>query len=275
MARRDIQLWLHEGTLAGAKTAFEGEVFYSVLPAKGVGREALAELGHREAVLVLMGPDALPGRMVAAVASGVVDEIVAQYLPEAGRTPFTSVTVLGCANAQQHEATVRYLVSLLPNVAFLDGLATDPVQSSLPQAWIDLATVFGDVPAWLTVRSQDSADAYGAAHPGLTLYCHGRGADAKAELLRAGIKILAGSRCSPMDATPSLIAPVREAIKRLVDDGSLVKIDGVWQFARDVSLRSHIQAASIVMRTYANASYWETDEGDTLVDRLNARNAKR
>ena len=274
MARRDIQLWLHEGTLTGARTAFEGDVFYSLLPAKGIGRDALGELADREAVLVFMGPDAIPGRLVAAVVAGHIDDVVTQYLPEAGRTPFTTVTVLGSTDARQHEATVRYWVSLQPNVTFLDGLATAPVTETLPQAWVDLAEVFGDAPLWLTTRPYDGAYAYGRARPGLALFCRGRGADAKAVLVRSGIKILAGSRCSTMDATQSLIAPVREAIKRLVDDGSLVKVDGVWQFARDVTLHSHIQAASIVMRTYANATYWETEEGDTLVDRLNARTAK-
>ena len=76
---------------------------------------------------------------------------------------------------------------------------------------------------------------------------------------------------SPSDATPSLIAPIRDAIKRLVDTGDLEKRDGVWTFVRDVSLASPVQAASIVMRTSAGAAAWETEDGDTLAERLAPR----
>ena len=40
---------------------------------------------------------------------------------------------------------------------------------------------------------------------------------------------------------------------------------------RDVSLASPVQAASIVMRTSAGAAAWETEDGDTLAERLAPR----
>ena len=64
---------------------------------------------------------------------------------------------------------------------------------------------------------------------------------------------------------------IRDAIKRLVDAGDLEKRDGVWTFVRDVSLASPVQAASIVMRTSAGAAAWETEDGDTLAERLAPR----
>ena len=94
MALRDIRLWLHDGTPAGARTVFEGDAFVSILGADDAAREALALLGGREAVTVFAGPDAMPGRLVAAVVSGDVREAAAGCLPENGRTPFTSVVVL-------------------------------------------------------------------------------------------------------------------------------------------------------------------------------------
>ena len=64
MALRDIRLWLHDGTPAGARTVFEGDAFVSILGADDAAREALALLGGREAVTVFAGPDAMPGRDV-------------------------------------------------------------------------------------------------------------------------------------------------------------------------------------------------------------------
>ena len=61
MALRDIRLWLHDGTPAGARTVFEGDAFVSILGADDAAREALALLGGREAVTVFAGPDAMPG----------------------------------------------------------------------------------------------------------------------------------------------------------------------------------------------------------------------
>ena len=126
-------------------------------------------------------------------------------------------------------------------------------------------------PAWLAERHDVRDGDCARAFPGLPLSCTGRGAQARARLVRGGILILAGSRCSPSDATPSLIAPIRDAIKRLVDAGDLEKRDGVWTFVRDVRLASPVQAASIVMRTSAGAAAWETEDGDTLAERLAPR----
>lgn len=271
MALRDIRLWLHDGTPEGARTAFEGDAFVSILGADEVAREALAMLGDREAVTVFTGPDAMPGRVVAAVASGPVREAAVGCLPENGRTPFTSVVVLGAPGAAHLEDVVRAAAASAGGVTFLDGIEPDEACDSLPKAWTSLAAVLQGAPAWLADRSGAHDEDSARAFPGLALCCTGRGAEARARLLRGGILILAGSRCSPLDATPSLIAPLRDAIKRLVDAGDLEKRDGVWTFVRDVRLASPVQAASIVMRTSAGASAWETGEGDTLAERLGAR----
>lgn len=273
--RRDIRLWLHEGTLEGSRTAFEGEAFLSRLSCGEAGRGALTELGDREAVLVLTGPDALPGRTVAAVAAGSVAEVAGACLPDAVRTPFASVIVLGLPGAARFESIVRSRVGAQRSVVFLDGKPAGTETGPLPESWTALAGVFGDMPAWLMPSVAEGRSDFGRAYPGMALFCRGRGADARARLTQGGIRILAGSRCSASDATPSLIGPLREAIKRLVDEGSLVKTDGVWQFARDVELVSPVQAASIVMRTSAGAAHWETEEGDSLADRLNAKYQRR
>ena len=261
MALRDIRLWLHDGTPAGARTVFEGDAFVSILGADDAAREALALLGGREAVTVFAGPDAMPGRLVAAVVSGDVREAAAGCLPENGRTPFTSVVVLGAPGAAHLEYAVRAAVASSGGVTFLDGVEAQEEAGPLPAAWTSLAAVAGGAPAWLAERHDVRDGDCARAFPGLPLSCTGRG----------GILILAGSRCSPSDATPSLIAPIRDAIKRLVDAGDLEKRDGVWTFVRDVSLASPVQAASIVMRTSAGAAAWETEDGDTLAERLAPR----
>lgn len=268
MALRDIRLWLHEGSPSGARTVFEGDAFVSILGADGVAREALALLGDREAVTVFSGPDAMPGRLVAAVASGPVREAAAGCLPENGKTPFSSVVVLGAPGAAHLEDAVRAAVAGAGGVSFLDGIEPQGKTCGLPRSWTALAVVAGGAPAWLAQRPEALDEAGARALPGLALACTGRGADAHARLVRGGILILAGSRCSPLDATPSLIAPLREAIKRLVDAGELEKRDGVWTFVRDVRLASPVQAASIVMRTSAGAAAWVTPEGDSLAERL-------
>lgn len=268
MALRDIRLWLHEGTPAGARTVFEGDAFVSILGADGAAREALALLGDREAVTVFSGPDAMPGRLVAAVASGSVREAAAGCLPEHGKTPFSSVVVLGAPGAAHLEDTVRAAVAGAGGVSFLDGMEPHGKAGGLPPAWTALADVAGGAPAWLVRRPEACGEDCARACPGLSLFCTGRGADARARLVRGGILILAASRCSPLDATPSLIAPLRDAIKRLVDAGELEKRDGVWTFVRDVRLASPVLAASIVMRTSAGASAWTTAEGDSLAERL-------
>ena len=109
MALRDIRLWLHDGTPAGARTVFEGDAFVSILGADDAAREALALLGGREAVTVFAGPDAMPGRLVAAVVSGDVREAAAGCLPENGRTPFTSVVVLGAPGAAHLELSLIHI----------------------------------------------------------------------------------------------------------------------------------------------------------------------
>ena len=256
MALRDIRLWLHDGTPAGARTVFEGDAFVSILGADDAAREALALLGGREAVTVFAGPDAMPGRLVAAVVSGDVREAAAGCLPENGRTPFTSVVVLGAPGAAHLEYAVRAAVASSGGVTFLDGVEAQEEAGPLPAAWTSLAAVAGGAPAWLAERHDVRDGDCARAFPGLPLSCTGRGAQARARLVRGGILILAGSRCSPSDATPSLIAPIR---------------DGVWTFVRDVSLASPVQAASIVMRTSAGAAAWETEDGDTLAERLAPR----
>ena len=271
MALRDIRLWLHDGTPAGARTVFEGDAFVSILGADDAAREALALLGGREAVTVFAGPDAMPGRLVAAVVSGDVREAAAGCLPENGRTPFTSVVVLGAPGAAHLEYAIRAAVASSGGVTFLDGVEAQEEAGPLPAAWTSLAAVAGGAPAWLAERHDVRDGDCARAFPGLPLSCTGRGAQARARLVRGGILILAGSRCSPSDATPSLIAPIRDAIKRLVDAGDLEKRDGVWTFVRDVSLASPVQAASIVMRTSAGAAAWETEDGDTLAERLAPR----
>ena len=79
-----------------------------------------------------------------------------------------------------------------------------------------------------------------------------------------GLRILAGSRSSPLDATPSLNPAFRETIKQLVDEDKLQKIDGVWTFVKDVRMASSVQAASILMRTAAGADAWKDTEGVSL-----------
>ena len=39
MALRDIRLWLHDGTPAGARTVFEGDAFVSILGLRSRNRE--------------------------------------------------------------------------------------------------------------------------------------------------------------------------------------------------------------------------------------------
>ena len=133
MALRDIRLWLHDGTPAGARTVFEGDAFVSILGADDAAREALALLGGREAVTVFAGPDAMPGRLVAAVVSGDVREAAAGCLPENGRTPFTSVVVLGAPGAAHLEYAVRAAVASSGGVTFLDGVEAQEEAGPLPK----------------------------------------------------------------------------------------------------------------------------------------------
>lgn len=177
MALRDIRLWLHEGTPAGARTVFEGDAFVSILGADGAAREALALLGDREAVTVFSGPDAMPGRLVAAVASGSVREAAAGCLPEHGKTPFSSVVVLGAPGAAHLEDAVRAAVASAGGVSFLDGMEPHGKAGGLPPAWTALADVAGGAPAWLArrpeARGEDCARACRAHLHGARRRCAG------------------------------------------------------------------------------------------------------
>ena len=219
MALRDIRLWLHDGTPAGARTVFEGDAFVSILGADDAAREALALLGGREAVTVFAGPDAMPGRLVAAVVSGDVREAAAGCLPENGRTPFTSVVVLGAPGAAHLEYAVRAAVASSGGVTFLDGVEAQEEAGPLPAAWTShgLPNVTTSVTETAPARSPVCrSPARGAAHRP----AHGLCAAASSSLQGAAARPPTQRRpSSPRSATPSSASSTRAILKSATASG--------------------------------------------------------
>ena len=213
MALRDIRLWLHDGTPAGARTVFEGDAFVSILGADDAAREALALLGGREAVTVFAGPDAMPGRLVAAVVSGDVREAAAGCLPENGRTPFTSVVVLGAPGAAHLEYAVRAAVASSGGVTFLDGVEAQE-GAERPHGLPNVTTsVTETAPARSPVCR---SPARGAAHRP----AHGLCAAASSSLQGAAARPPTQRRpSSPRSATPSSASSTRAILKSATASG--------------------------------------------------------
>lgn len=268
MALRKVELWLHDGAASGARTAFDGETFVSVMTPGAEGLAAAEALGCREAVFLFTGEDPSLDKPVAYLTAGAVSERARALMVPKARTVFSRLILLGGPGAGAYLEAVRAALIEAQAVVMLEGGGRSAPVTALPEAWPLLCEVLGVTLSGVTVPSGDDEKRAKKATAGLRLYCRGRGADAEARLEKGGIRILAGSRCSPLDATPSLLAPLRDTIKRLVDEKSLVKENGVWTFARDVRMPSPVQAASIVMRSSATAAHWETEDGDTLADRF-------
>lgn len=299
----ELTLWLHEGRPEGAATWWKGERFLSVFsfdaPLSGEEPAALAtaagELEGHHAVLVMTGADPASEKPLLYLRAGEVASLLRETagLALAKASPFDRLYLLGAESPVDAGAPgllrleAGFRRSGVWNV--VSEKSSDTVEGTTAEVcladWrfllkvarvdlLDRPNFEESVRPEAPLRAEPVArSAVGARS--VVLFCNGRGADARAKLEKNGLRILAGSRSSPLDATLSLSQPYREKVKRLVNEEKLKKIDGVWTFVEDVKMSSSVEAASILMRTSAGADNWKTEEGETLVALIGGRMASR
>lgn len=284
----ELTLWLHDATPDGAATWCKGDSFLSVFSLQGAespeGQAALAEaledLKGRDALFILTGSDPASEKPLLYMRAGEVAKVSGDIegLFVGKSSPFDRLLLLGSPNAVGLYARLdsQLRASNLWSVANekpKEARRSDASSDEWPADWTFLLKVARVTLPGFGEEGDRTATMPTAAPEKLRedvrrsslLLCTGRGADARAKWEKNGLRILAGSRSSPLDATPSLSQPYRETVKRLVNEEKLKKIDGVWTFVEDVKLTSSVEAASILMRTSAGADNWKTPEGETLV----------
>ena len=96
------------------------------------------------------------------------------------------------------------------------------------------------------------------------VFCSGKDAQATGEFTEDGLVVFAGSRCNLHEAK-SAKHHVREARKRLKEDGVLQANGTVFEFAADHIFASPSRAAAVVLGREANGWIeWKYEDGRTL-----------
>lgn len=283
----EFKLRLYDGDPRGPRTWWDGDCFLSVIPLdrKDAADDAVldltAELRGREALFLLSGEDPTAPLPVLYMSAGEVGTTLHDLLTlvTAKGTLFDKLLLLGTPGASvllpslEHACRMANSWSLLnPEGRFDNPQMRTEAWSCYRQKWSRLLTLAGEICPGITDGATLLDSAVKTEKPrrlddgkrSREFFCTGRGADGRARLESRGLRILAGSRSSPLDATPSLNSAFRETIKQLVDEDKLQKIDGVWTFVKDVRMASSVQAASILMRTAAGADAWKDTEGVSL-----------
>jgi hypothetical protein len=101
----------------------------------------------------------------------------------------------------------------------------------------------------------------------LTVYCKGRGADAKGIYSSDGLTVFKGSKCAS-DPTPKATDKnLRDRRTRLLEDGTLAVVDEAIVFTRDTLFKTPSAAAGVVLFRSANGwTEWKTKTGMTLAE---------
>jgi hypothetical protein len=101
----------------------------------------------------------------------------------------------------------------------------------------------------------------------LTVYCKGRGADAKGIYSSNGLTVFKGSKCAS-DPTPKATDKnLRDRRTRLLEDGTLAVVDQAIVFTRDTLFKTPSAAARVVLFRSANGwREWKTETGMTLAE---------
>ena len=280
-----ITLWLHSGEPDGVCTWEKGDVFLSVFDlkemAKPEGHAALAsafeDLKDREAIFLLTGEDLVSEKPLLFLSAGTIPAVMRDIhgLMTGKGSNFDRLILLGTKEADSlfssldgrlRQSGEWNLVNVAPD---LDSTNQLPVSAELLSTWkLLFKTARIDLPGLdeSEEKAERAADEEIDSHrPALPrLYLSARGAKAEARLEKRGLRILAGSQSSPLDPTPSLCQAYRQTINRLVKEGRLKKIDGIWTFTTDVLMASSVQAASILARTSAGAESWKAETGEAL-----------
>ena len=101
----------------------------------------------------------------------------------------------------------------------------------------------------------------------LMVHCHARGAEAKGVYGSDGLTVFKGSTCAPEPAQRATSDALRVRRQRLLEDGTLVEVDGITEFTRDTLFKTPSGAAQIVLFRSANGWVeWKTPTGMTLAE---------
>jgi len=96
------------------------------------------------------------------------------------------------------------------------------------------------------------------------VFCSGKDAQATGEFTEDGLVVFAGSRCN-LHEVKSAKHHVREARRRLKEDGVLQANGTVFEFAADHIFASPSRAAAVVLGREANGWIeWKYEDGRTL-----------
>ncbi len=280
-----ITLWLHNGEPDGVCTWETGDVFLSVFALKEMTKpeghqtlvSAFEDLKDREALFLLTGEDLASDKPLLFLSAGRISEVVQELhgLMVGKASNFDRLLLLGATEAltlcPSFDRCLRQSGEWnllneepdaeLPNQQALSADLLSTWQLLLKVAHVDLPGLDGREEKSAEPGDEETDRAHAAAPH---LYLTARGAKAEAKWEKRGLRILAGSQCSPLDPTPSLCQAYRQTINRLVNEERLKKIDGVWTFTSAVLMASSVQAASILARTSAGAESWKTEAGEPL-----------
>lgn len=301
----EFLLTLHVGDANGVRTYTNSpESFVTVFPLEGLSEEDLTESiealirdrGDFAGIFVLTGRDPAIREPLLYMTAGDVEATLKSLSGEllAKEKVFTRLLILGTWKAVEYLPMVYNMLNRPNEISYHFLNDRDDEFRRVSDQDEDL--VFTTFSIWPVMGSwKQILDTFTIPLIGLggcaardfespeveipcddrLFFCTGRGADARARWSGNGIRILAGSRSSPYDATPSLQQAFRETIKNLVGEGKLKKIDGVWVFVEDVWLASPVKAASILMRTAAGADAWKREDGVALTELIRKKDTKK
>lgn len=103
-----------------------------------------------------------------------------------------------------------------------------------------------------------------------TVFCKGRGADAKGIYSTDGLTVSKGSKCAVKPTAKATPSSIHSRRTRMIQEGAVEMINGVPVFIRDTLFKTPSGAADVVLFRSANGwTEWKTEKGITLNEATN------
>jgi hypothetical protein len=275
MPSATIKLFLPRGDAKSLRTA---EISNWTGKAIAAPRTELDELLKREeldksGVYILIGTDLISGSPRAYVGEA---EVICDRLKQQRTKEFwISAVVFVSKDENLTKAHIKYLegriISEATQAARFSLENSQSSGSKLPESdREDMEVFLSHIRQLLPVLGSDLlipvAQPTAKKQPGGTLFCRMKGAEARGHRTPDGFVVFKGSTAVLQERAQAHKWPASIAMrKQLIDDGTLVRKDDVYEFTRDVEFSSPSAAAAVIEGGSANGLIeWKTHDGKRL-----------
>lgn len=275
MTSATIKLFLPRGDAKSLRTA---EISNWTGKAIAAPRTELDELLQREeldkaGVYILSGSDPLSGSPRAYIGEA---EVIRERLKQHKTKEFwISAIVFVSKDENLTKAHVRYLENMLLTEATQVGRCTleqnQAGGSKLPESDLEDMEVFlSHIRQLLPVLGSDLlipvAQPAAKQQSGGILFCRMKGAEGRGRRTPDGFVVFRGSTAVLQERESAKKYPYVLTLRnQLIDNGTLIKNDGFYEFTKDTEFSSPSAAAAVIEGGSANGLIeWRTDDGRVL-----------